>query len=64
MERARQRQIEKQLREEEENKMLSEALSRLNQNGENHVNHGEVAEMQTGQSSCCSSRVEWTQKAL
>ncbi|XP_015750833.1 PREDICTED: uncharacterized protein LOC107330785 [Acropora digitifera] len=47
LERARQRQIEKQLREEEESKMLCEAISRLNQNGENHVNHSEAAEMQT-----------------
>lgn len=57
MERARQRQIEKQLREEEESKMLCEALSRLNQNGENHVNHSEAAEMQTGQSNSCTSRI-------
>lgn len=57
MERARQRQIEKQLREEEESKMLCEAISRLNQNGENHVNHSEAAEMQTGQSNGCNSRI-------
>lgn len=64
MERARQRQIEKQLREEEESKMLCEAISRLNQNGENHVNHSEAAEMQTGQSNGCNSRIWQTQKAL
>lgn len=44
--------------------MLCEAISRLNQNGENHVNHSEAAEMQTGQSNGCNSRIQQTQKAL
>ena len=49
MERARQRRLERQLKEEQESKMLSEAVSQLKQNGENHVNHREMAETQTGE---------------
>ena len=48
LERARQRRTERQQKEEEEGKMLSEALSKLKENGKNRVNHCEVAEIQTG----------------
>ncbi|XP_068756969.1 uncharacterized protein [Montipora capricornis] len=44
---ARQRRIERQQKEEAEGKMLSEALSKLKENGKNRVNHFEVAEIQT-----------------
>ena len=59
LERARQRHIERQQKEEEgEGKMLSEALSKLKAN----VNHCEVAELQTGQSN--SSNQESSQTTL
>ena len=35
--------------------MLSEAISRLHENGENHVNHCEQAETQTGEDKTLSS---------
>ncbi|XP_068716806.1 uncharacterized protein [Montipora capricornis] len=47
LERARQRRIERQQKEEAEGKLLSEALSKLKENGKNRVNHFEVAEIQT-----------------
>ena len=49
LERARQRRFERQLKEEQESKKLSEAVSQLKENGENHVNHREMAEIQTGE---------------
>ncbi|XP_068755926.1 uncharacterized protein [Montipora capricornis] len=47
LDRARQHRIEQQQKEEEEDKMLSEPLSKLKENGKNRVNHCEVAEIQT-----------------
>lgn len=48
LERARQRRIERQLREEREAKMLKEAISGLQDQDENHMNHREQAETQRG----------------
>ena len=49
LERARQRQLERQRQEEQENTMLNDAISHLTTNGENHVNHYDPPEAQTGQ---------------
>ena len=49
LERARQRQLERQRQEEQENTMLNDAISHLTTNGENHVNHYDPPETQTGQ---------------
>ena len=48
LERARQKRIERQLREEREQKMLHEAISGLQEHTENHVNHHEQTETQRG----------------
>ena len=49
LERARQRRLERQRQEEQENTMLNDAISHLTTNGENHVNHYDPPETQTGQ---------------
>ena len=49
LERARQRRLERQQQEEQENTMLNDAISHLTTNGENHVNHYDPPETQTGQ---------------
>ena len=49
LERARQRRLERQRQEEQENTMLNDAVSHLTTNGENHVNHYDPPETQTGQ---------------
>lgn len=48
LERARQRRLERQLREEREQKILHEAISGLQDQTENHMNHHEQAETQRG----------------
>ena len=48
LERARQRRLERQRQEEQENTMLNDAISHLTTNGENHVNHYDPPETQTG----------------
>lgn len=48
-ERARQKRLERQRLEEQENTMLNDAISHLTTNGENHVNHYDPPETQTGQ---------------
>ena len=49
LERARQRRLERQRQEEQENTVLNDAISHLTTNGENHVNHYDPPETQTGQ---------------
>ena len=49
LERARQRRLERQRQEEQENTMLNDAVSHLTTNGENHVNHYDPPETQKGQ---------------
>ena len=48
LERARQRRLERQRQEEQEDTMLNDAISHLTTNGENHVNHYDPPETQTG----------------
>ena len=48
LERARQRRLERQRQEEQENTMLNDAISHLTTNGENHVNHYDPPETQKG----------------
>lgn len=48
LERARQRRLERQLKEERESKILQEAISGLNDHNDNQVNHRQHAETQRG----------------
>lgn len=48
LERARQRRLERQQREEMEAKMLQQAITGLHDHDENHMNHNEQAETQRG----------------
>ena len=48
LERARQRRLERQLKEERESKILQGAISGLNDHNDNQVNHRQHAETQRG----------------